>query len=185
MLQGLLARAATSDKTVIITTLNKAWAANNTMIDLYLESFHRGENTKQLLKHLVIVALDQTAYDRCRELHQHCFMLKTDGVDFAAVKPFMSEDFLKMMWRRMQFLKMLLEMGYSFVFSVRDWKFCHCSFLPSIVYLIGSDRKGRLSKYPRLPTGNWVGFVQQDFFHSDRLGQFNLQACQGVGIQIF
>ena len=118
MLRDLLARAATSDKAVIITTLNQAWAANNTMIDLFLESFHRGETTTQLLKHLVIVALDQTAYFRCRELHQHCFMLKTDGVDFAAAKPYMSEDFLKMMWRRMEFLKGLLEMGYSFVFSV-------------------------------------------------------------------
>ena len=31
------------DKTVIITTLNEAWAAPNTVIDLFLESFRTGQ----------------------------------------------------------------------------------------------------------------------------------------------
>jgi hypothetical protein len=30
----------------------------------------------------------------------------------------MSEEYLKMMWRRIEFLGTVLEMGYSFVFTV-------------------------------------------------------------------
>lgn len=117
-LRTMLATASTPDKTVIITTLNQAWAAKNTMIDIFLESFHKGENIQFLLNHLVIVALDQTSYDRCQELHNHCLMLKTKGVDFSGNKGFMSKDFLKMMWRRMRLLRTILEMGYNFVFTV-------------------------------------------------------------------
>lgn len=118
-LRGLLARASMANKTVIITTLNDAWAADNTMIDLYLGSFHRGRNIKHLLQHLVIVTLDQKAHDRCIQLHPHCFRLKTTrGADFTGEKSFMSEDYLRMMWKRIKFLGIVLEMGYSFVFSV-------------------------------------------------------------------
>lgn len=119
-LRTMLATASTPDKTVIITTLNQAWAAKNTMIDIFLESFHKGENIQFLLNHLVIVALDQTSYDRCQELHNHCLMLKTKGVDFSGNKGFMSKDFLKMMWRRMRLLRTILEMGYNFVFTDAD-----------------------------------------------------------------
>lgn len=122
-LQGLLARVSMANRTVIITTLNDAWAAHNTMIDLYLGSFHRGQNIEQLLQHLVIVTLDQKAHDRCVHLHPHCFRLKTTrGVDFRGEKSFMSEDYLKMMWKRIKFLGVVLEMGYSFVFSVSTIK---------------------------------------------------------------
>ena len=116
----MLLKAATPDKTVIITTLNQAWAANNTMIDVFLDSFHRGEGTEPLLNHLVIVALDQISYDRCKQLHHHCFILITEGVDFAGSKQFMSKDFLKMMWRRMNLLTRILELGYNFVFTDAD-----------------------------------------------------------------
>lgn len=114
----MLKSAAMPDKTVIITTLNQAWAANNTMIDLFLDSFHRGEDIEKLLQHLVVVALDQKSYDRCQQMHHHCYMLVTAGVDFSGFKPYMSDDFLKMMWRRMEFMKEILEIGYNFVFSV-------------------------------------------------------------------
>ncbi|GLJ33929.1 hypothetical protein SUGI_0682500 [Cryptomeria japonica] len=35
-----LSKAANQEKTVIITTLNAAWAQNNSMVDLFLKSFH-------------------------------------------------------------------------------------------------------------------------------------------------
>lgn len=88
------------------------------MVHLFLESFRLGEEISHLLDHLVIVALDQVAYDQCKELHALCYMLKTEGVDFSGEKYFMTEDYLRMMWRRIYFLKYILEMGYSFVFSV-------------------------------------------------------------------
>lgn len=106
------------NRTVIVTTLNQAWAQPNTMIHLFVESFRAGEDIDHLLDHLVIVALDQVAYDRCRELHALCYMLKTEGVDFAGEKFFMTDDYLRMMWRRIYFLKHILEMGYSFLFTV-------------------------------------------------------------------
>ena len=117
-LEAMLASAATADKTVIITTLNQAWAAKGAILDIFLESFHKGENTEFLLNHLVIVALDQKAFERCRQLHRHCFRLETQGVDFSSRKPYMTEDFLKMMWRRMILLRTILEIGYNFVFTV-------------------------------------------------------------------
>jgi hypothetical protein len=117
-LEDILARASMPDKTVILTTLNAAWAQPNTMIDLFLDSFHQGEGIEYLLNHLVIIALDQVAYNRCTELHTACFMLTTEGVDFAAEKFFMTGEYLMMMWRRIEFLRKVLEMGYSFVFSV-------------------------------------------------------------------
>ncbi|XP_024399894.1 uncharacterized protein At4g15970 [Physcomitrium patens] len=119
-LEAMLSSVATADKTVIVTTLNQAWAAKDAMIDTFLESFHKGENTQFLLNHLVIVALDHRSLERCRELHHHCFMLRTEGVDFTSRKRYMTEDFLKMMWRRMSLLRTILEMGYNFVFTDAD-----------------------------------------------------------------
>lgn len=117
-LEDILERASMPNRTIILTTLNQAWAQPNTMIHLFMESFRTGEDIYHLLNHLVVVALDQVAYDRCRELHTLCYMLKTEGVDFAGEKFFMTEDYLRMMWRRIYFLKHILEMGYSFLFTV-------------------------------------------------------------------
>lgn len=119
-LQRILSKASMVNKTVIITTLNEAWAAKDTMVDLFLLSFRRGRNIEHLLEHLVIVTLDRKAHERCLELHPYCFRLQTEGVDFAGEKKFMSQDYLKMMWRRIKFLGDVLEMGYSFVFSDAD-----------------------------------------------------------------
>lgn len=106
------------DNTVILTTLNEAWAAPNSVIDLFLESFRIGERTRWLLNHLVIVSLDQKAFSRCMVLHFHCFALVTEGVDFSREAYFMTPDYLRMMWRRIDFLRSVLEMGYNFVFTV-------------------------------------------------------------------
>ncbi|KAL3500044.1 hypothetical protein ACH5RR_039137 [Cinchona calisaya] len=107
-------------KTVIITTVNAAWTAPNSIFDIFLEGFRIGNQTQALLNHLVVVALDQNAYSRCLELHPYCFALSTEGVDFSGTANFMSEDYLKMMWRRIDFLHAVLEMGYSFIFTDVD-----------------------------------------------------------------
>lgn len=103
---------------MILTTLNEAWAAPNSVIDLFLESFRTGEKTRWLLNHLVIVSLDQKAFSRCVVLHFHCFALVTEGVDFSREAYFMTPDYLRMMWRRIDFLRSVLELGYNFVFTV-------------------------------------------------------------------
>lgn len=121
VLEEVMQKAAMADKTVILTTLNEAWAAPNSTFDLFLESFRIGNQTQRLLKHLVVIALDQKAYSRCLALHPHCFALTTKGVDFSAGEAFfMSTDYLKMMWRRIKFLHSVLEMGYNFVFTDAD-----------------------------------------------------------------
>eukprot|EP00253_Pinus_taeda_P005728 PITA_05728 len=90
------------------------------MIDLFLESFHVGEGTQELLNNLLIVALDAKAYNRCLQIHSLCYSLKTGGVDFSAEKVYMSDDYLKMMWRRLGFLAEILKRGYSMVFSAGE-----------------------------------------------------------------
>ncbi|KAH6769259.1 Nucleotide-diphospho-sugar transferase family protein [Perilla frutescens var. frutescens] len=119
-LERVLKVASMPDNTVILTTLNEAWAAPNSVIDLFLESFRIGERTRWLLNHLVIVSLDQKAFSRCMVVHSHCFSLVTEGVDFSREAYFMTPDYLKMMWRRIDFLRSVLEMGYNFVFTDAD-----------------------------------------------------------------
>ncbi|GLT34673.1 hypothetical protein SLA2020_091760 [Shorea laevis] len=119
-LERILEEAAMDNTTVILTTLNEAWAAPNSVIDLFLKSFRLGNGTERLLNHLVIIALDQKAFERCHVLHRHCFALVTEGVDFHQEAYFMTQAYLKMMWRRIEFLLSVLEMGYDFVFTDAD-----------------------------------------------------------------
>ncbi|KAI9100806.1 hypothetical protein K1719_024168 [Acacia pycnantha] len=121
-----LAKASMENKIVIVAFINKAYAEQDvngdtvTMFDLFLSSFWLGEGTRSLVDHLLVVAIDQTAYDRCRFLRLNCFKMETDGVDFAGEKLFMSSDFIKMMWRRTLFLLQILKRGYSFIFTDSD-----------------------------------------------------------------
>ncbi|KAK9076153.1 hypothetical protein SSX86_004486 [Deinandra increscens subsp. villosa] len=119
-LKNILKEASTNSTTVIITTINDAWAEPNSMFDLLLESFKIGNQTERFLNHLVVVALDQKAYTRCVKLHPHCYNLRTDGVDFSEEAYFMAPDYLKMMWRRIDFLRTILTLGYNFVFTDAD-----------------------------------------------------------------
>ncbi|KAL9167791.1 hypothetical protein ABFS82_05G121000 [Erythranthe guttata] len=120
-LENTLKRAAMEDnKTVIITTLNAAWTEPNSIFDLFLESFRIGNGTQYLLKHLVVVALDRKAYSRCMDANLHCFDLAGDGVDYSGQVYYMTSNYLKMVWRRTDFLRTVLQLGYNFVFSDAD-----------------------------------------------------------------
>ncbi|CAH2034669.1 unnamed protein product, partial [Thlaspi arvense] len=78
---------------------NKTREPNSTF-DVFLEGFHAGEGTEKLLRHVVVVCLDDEAYSKCTKVHPHrCFLLRTPGVDFSGEKLFMVPDYLKMMWR--------------------------------------------------------------------------------------
>ncbi|CAK9170723.1 unnamed protein product [Ilex paraguariensis] len=116
----VLKEAAMTDKTVIITTLNEAWAAPNSIFELFIRSFGIGNQTQGLLNHLLVVALDQTAYARCLALHKYCYTLNTPDIDFSSEAHFMSTDYLKMMWRRIDFLRSVLDIGYNFIFTDND-----------------------------------------------------------------
>ncbi|KAI3965639.1 hypothetical protein MKX01_010596 [Papaver californicum] len=119
------------NKTVIIALVNKAYVEGETsMLSLFLESFWLGgKNTRYLINHLLLVAADQTAFERCKFLRLHCYRLVTDGVDFGGEKLFMSSDFIKMMWRRTLFLGDVLKRGYNFVFTDTDIMWLNNPFL--------------------------------------------------------
>ncbi|KAI4964723.1 hypothetical protein ZWY2020_059780 [Hordeum vulgare] len=72
----LLPKVATEDRTVIITSVNEAWARPGSLLDLYLESFKNGENTSHLLDHLLVVALDPAGFRRSVAMHPNCYLLE-------------------------------------------------------------------------------------------------------------
>ncbi|KAG6476519.1 hypothetical protein ZIOFF_065761 [Zingiber officinale] len=116
-LERVLRAAATPDKTVLMTSLNAFWSTPGSVLDVFLESFRIGDGTTALLDHLVIVAVDDKAYERCLAVHRHCFDFKVPGVDFSSEKVFNTPEYLDMMWARLDFLRLVLEKGFNFVFS--------------------------------------------------------------------
>ncbi|KAJ7970198.1 Glycosyltransferase [Quillaja saponaria] len=119
-LETVLRNAATEDKTVLLTSLNDAWAEPGSLFDVFLESFRIGNQTDRLLKHMVVITLDQKAYARCLALHPHCYHLETKGENFTSEAGFMSPRYLRMMWGRNEFQGQILELGYNFVFTDAD-----------------------------------------------------------------
>ncbi|KAL2999278.1 hypothetical protein AAZX31_09G150800 [Glycine max] len=120
-LESVLRTASMKDnKTVIITTLNDAWAKPGSIFDLFLESFRLGNETQWLLNHLVVITWDQKTNAYCLAMHKHCYQVETKGSNFTGEVFFMSPTYLRMMWRRTEFLTSVLEMGYNFVFTDTD-----------------------------------------------------------------
>ena len=121
-LAELLKNASMEDNTVIVTSINQAYAAPGSLLDLFLESFRLGEGTARLLDHLLIVAVDPGALQTCRSVHRHCYLLRPDGgaaaADLGAEKHFMSPEYLDMMWTRNRFQLTILELGFNFLFTV-------------------------------------------------------------------
>lgn len=147
------------DNTIIMTFTNRAWAAPGSLMDLFLSSFRFGVRTEPLLKHLVIVAVDATAYERCAQAHPLCYHLRVRGVDYASEQAFMEKDYLDMMWRRNRFQARVLELGYSFVFTDMD-----------IIWL----RNPLL----RVPVGADLA-MSADYFHGDNPYDLNKTANGG------
>ncbi|CAL1356912.1 unnamed protein product [Linum trigynum] len=109
-----------SKSTVILTMINKAWVERGSILDVFLEGFSVGDGTQELVKHLVIVSLDQRAYERCQEIHPHCYALTTPGVNFTGDATFMTQEYLLVVWRRIDFLGSVLRLGYNFVSTDAD-----------------------------------------------------------------
>ncbi|KAJ6722631.1 REPEAT-CONTAINING PROTEIN putative-RELATED [Salix koriyanagi] len=124
-LELALERVSTPNKTVIIAVVNQAYVeqiagAETTMLDLFLESFWLGEDTRPLLDHLLLVSVDQIANEMCIFKRLNCYKVETEGVDFGKEQIFMSRDFISMMWRRTLLLLDILKHGYNFIFTDVD-----------------------------------------------------------------
>jgi len=122
-LESVLRRASMKDKTVILTTLNDAWTAPGSIFDLFLESFRIGNETEWLLNHLVVITYEQKTQERCLTVHKHCHQLISKGDNFTGEQRYMTPNYLHMMWKRLEFLGSILDMGYSFVFTVCTYCF--------------------------------------------------------------
>ncbi|KAJ4831124.1 hypothetical protein Tsubulata_000655, partial [Turnera subulata] len=112
----VLRAATTPSRTVIMTIVDKSWARPGSILDLFLESFRTGDGTKFYLKHLVIVALDSQAFQYSKDIHPHCYHLKTA----AHFKPFTSFSYLILNKRRNELLLEVVELGYSVVYTDAD-----------------------------------------------------------------
>uniref|UniRef100_A0A5K1CZ34 Nucleotide-diphospho-sugar transferase domain-containing protein n=1 Tax=Nymphaea colorata TaxID=210225 RepID=A0A5K1CZ34_9MAGN len=109
------------NNTLIMTVINKPFAENNSVFDLFLQSFKTGEGTQQLIKHLLVVTVDHTAFNRCRQLHPHCYNLITEGEDFSGEQFYSTPDYVKLMWRRLLFVADVLGRGYNILFTVSTY----------------------------------------------------------------
>ncbi|CAL4972431.1 unnamed protein product [Urochloa decumbens] len=119
-LPELLPKVAMEDRTVIITSVNEAWAQPGSLLDLYLESFKNGEDIAHLLNHLLVVALDARGFERCKAVHPRCYFLNATSTDMSSAKAFMSPDYLELVWTKLTFQQRVLELGYSFLFTDCD-----------------------------------------------------------------
>ena len=60
----MLPKVATDDRTVIITSVNEAFARPNSLLGLFRESFQVGEGIGHLLDNVLVVAVDAKAFDQ-------------------------------------------------------------------------------------------------------------------------
>lgn len=78
-LEIALSKASMANRYVIIAVMNEAYVeGDKTMLDLFMDGFWLGEDTQSLVNHLLLVAVDQTSFERCRFLRLHCYRLQID-----------------------------------------------------------------------------------------------------------
>lgn len=119
-LAELLPKVATDDGTVIITSVNAAWAAPGSLLDLFREGFRNGDGTAHLLNHTLIVAVDAGAMARCEAVHPHCYLLEVTSANVSSANRFMSKSYLELVWAKLSLQQRVLELGYNYLFTDVD-----------------------------------------------------------------
>nr|CAB3498325.1 unnamed protein product [Digitaria exilis] len=124
-LEVALRGAAFANRTLILTVLNEAYAEEGGLLDLFLQSMREGDGTAQLIEHVLFVAMDRQAFQRCRSLAGlRCYLLRQrddgTGDNLSSEQLYMSDGFIRMMWQRIRFLGDVLKHGYSFIFTDMD-----------------------------------------------------------------
>ncbi|KAF7052520.1 hypothetical protein CFC21_060605 [Triticum aestivum] len=124
-LEAALRGAADANRTLIVSVLNKAYAEEGGLLDLFIESLKQGEGTGHLIGHVLLVAMDEPAFRRCSGLGGvRCYLLPpaaaTNSTNLSSEQLYMSGGFIRMMWRRIRLLGDILKHGYSFIFTDMD-----------------------------------------------------------------
>ncbi|EPS72359.1 hypothetical protein M569_02400 [Genlisea aurea] len=121
-LEKVLASACMDNKTVFLTTLNKAWIEKDSIFDLYLSSFKYGIDTEWMLKHLIVICIDEEAYEHCRNTTTlYCYYFEIEGVGIANAANFMTPNYIEIVIRRNEILQDALHLGYNVFFTVNRY----------------------------------------------------------------
>ncbi|XP_037427215.1 uncharacterized protein At1g28695-like [Triticum dicoccoides] len=142
-LEAALRGAADANRTLILSVLNKAYAEEDGLLDLFMRSLREGEGTAQLVSHVLLVAMDRPAYRRCMGLGGvRCYRLPASSrngtQDLSSEQLYMSDGFIRMMWGRIRLLGDVLKHGYSFIFTDLDVMWLRNPF-PSLKYRTGEE----------------------------------------------
>ena len=114
----MLPKVATDDRTVIITSVNEAFARPNSLLGLFRERFRAGEGTKHLLDHVLVVAVDTVAFVHCKAVHPHCYLLEVkSSTNLSSENSFLSEAYVELVWAKLSLQQRVLELGYNFLFT--------------------------------------------------------------------
>jgi hypothetical protein len=114
----LLSKVSMDDRTVIITSVNEAWAAPGSLLDLFRGSFRDGEGIAHLLNHTLIVAVDPGAMARCQAVHPHCYLLEVTAANVSSANHFMSKSYLELVWSKLSLQQRVLQLGYNYLYTV-------------------------------------------------------------------
>ena len=117
-LAELLPKVAMDDGTVIITSVNEAWARPGSLLDLFLGSFRDGEGIAHLLNHTLIVAADPGALALCQAVHPHCYLHEVTSANVSSPNRFMTKSYLELIWARLEVPQRILQLGYNYLFTV-------------------------------------------------------------------
>ncbi|VAH83681.1 unnamed protein product [Triticum turgidum subsp. durum] len=117
-LAELLPRVAMDDGTVIITSVNEAFARPGSLLDLFRGSFRDGEGIAHLLNHTLIVAADPGALALCKAVHPHCYLLQVMAAGVSSANGFMTRSYLELVWSKLTFQHRVLQLGYNYLYTV-------------------------------------------------------------------
>ncbi|VAH83679.1 unnamed protein product [Triticum turgidum subsp. durum] len=119
-LAELLPRVAMDDGTVIITSVNEAFARPGSLLDLFRGSFRDGEGIAHLLNHTLIVAADPGALALCKAVHPHCYLLQVMAAGVSSANGFMTRSYLELVWSKLTFQHRVLQLGYNYLYTDLD-----------------------------------------------------------------
>ncbi|XP_062187523.1 uncharacterized protein At4g15970-like [Phragmites australis] len=115
-----LPKVTTYDRTLIITSMNEAFARPNSLLGLFRESFGSGEGIEHLLNHVFVVAVDAKAFLHCKAVHPHRYLVEVKSMNLSSANNFMSQAYVELVWTKLSLQQRVLELGYNFLFTDVD-----------------------------------------------------------------